>query len=105
LLTFDTKVLAVPASTWKGSDNTKIFIRQAGKYSGVARVQFAANTAGNRFLKIRKNGSTIVALKVEHVHTATVIEVEARFDAEDCAAGDYFEVLAQQTSGSDLDVV
>lgn len=106
-LNFDTVVKAVPASTYKASDNTKIFVRQRGCYSGRALVMFAASDVGAiRSVLIVKNGTKTVANASQApVGDDNLHVMEARFDAEDCAPGDFFQVYVVQDTGDPLEVM
>lgn len=65
-------------------------------------MSWVANGTGQRELTIRKNGATILA-EIQSVGGAGNATEQVVMGIAQFAAGDYIELLVQQTSGGNLD--
>lgn len=83
-------------SMWTSGTPVRITITTAGKYVITGNVQFAA-FIGTRGLQIRRSGSEIIAY-VDDVTTTSVVRTIGISTIFDLAAGDYLELMANQSS-------
>ena len=102
-LAFDSERYDTDGMHDTSSNNSRITFARAGKYLVGFTVTFPLDVDGIRVLKIRKNGSTVIAEdaktasnKRDHSQTLNTLAL--------FAAGDYIEFLVYQTSGGNLDV-
>ena len=101
-LTFDSERFDTDTIHSTSTNTGRLTTKTAGKYLISATVQFATNTTGKRILRLRVNGSTLIA------DTAITASGDSR-DATittlwDLAADDYVELQALQDSGGALNV-
>jgi hypothetical protein len=82
---------------------SRITVPVAGKYDLAAGARFAAHATGERRVSIYKNGSAVVLINQPSASGSQPTWVGAAGLAT-AAAGDYFEMFVQQTSGGALDV-
>lgn len=75
----------------------------AGWYDLGGHVEFAGNATGYRNLSIRLNGATYIAVENIGPVSTTVMRMSIHTEYQ-LAVGDYFELVAFQTSGAGLDV-
>lgn len=75
-----------------------------GLYSIGGHAYFAANATGSRQISVRVNGSTYIAIQREAKGDATNVTVLSVETVYRLAAGEYVELVVQQTSGGNLDV-
>ena len=87
------------------TNNSRITIPsgKGGKYLLVAQVQIAANATGYRSLGFFKNGSTVADTNQQGPSPTLSSRLNASVVVE-AVANDYFEVIAAQNSGGNLDV-
>jgi hypothetical protein len=85
------------------TNTSRMTIVTAGRYRAIGQVTFVANATGYRTVALFKNGSTVAATRLQAGPTVTHFQqcVEEIL----CAAGDYIEVAAAQSSGGNLDTV
>jgi hypothetical protein len=85
------------------TNNSRLTCRTAGVYQISGNVEFASNATGLRHLKIRLNGTTLIAFDlIGAVNGAvTIMTTTALYSL---AVNDYVELLATQTSGGALNV-
>lgn len=104
-LTFDSERFDTDTNHSTVTNTGRITFTTAGKYLVGAHVKFATNATGRRLLRLRLNGSTILAdVEIQAVtvaSTATKLHVSTLYNF---AAADYVEVCVFQDSGSSLDV-
>lgn len=87
------------------TNNSRITVKQPGKYRAVANVRWELDPDGFCELYIRKNGSTLVAVARDIVRSGTVNNIQNIVAPEvQLAAGDYLEVIANHSAGNDLDI-
>src|SRR5215475_670000 len=86
------------------TNNSRLTCLYAGIYDIAGGVEWAANATGQRFLQIRLNGTTGIAISVGasaavdstgHVTIQTIYQL---------AINDYVELMAYQTSGAGLNI-
>jgi hypothetical protein len=101
-LPLDSELFDTPGTMHSLVTNTsRIVLPTSGYYRVIARVGFASNATGFRRVVIALNGTNIAETRVPAVSgAATVAECVAEWPA---AAGQYFEMQAQQNSGGNLD--
>lgn len=106
-LSLDTDGVDVGAmhSTVTNTSRITIPTGQGGYYAIVAQVGFALNSTGIRGVGIRLNGSSILHSQILPAYNtgAELHTIQASFH-HTAAAGDYYEVVAFQTSGGALNV-
>ncbi len=106
-LSLDTDGVDVGAmhSTVTNTSRITIPTGQGGYYAIVAQVGFALNSTGIRGVGIRLNGSSILHSQIFPAYNtgAELHTIQASFH-HTAAAGDYYEVVAFQTSGGALNV-
>ena len=104
-------VLAFPSERWDPDgmhdpvvNNSRITAPTDGTFEVAIGVQWDANAIGMRTLQIRLNGATMI----RQVDVLNLAAVEFHHQANvkyQVVAGDYFEVLATQTSGLALNIL
>jgi len=82
------------------TNNSRITIKTAGKYSILAQSEWGANSGGFRFLEIIKNGVDSIA-RVRHL-AENASEHNISFVGE-FAVNDYIELIVFQDTGGNLD--
>lgn len=106
-LSLDTDGVDVGAmhSTVTNTSRITIPTGQGGYYAILAQVGFALNSTGIRGVGIRLNGSSILHSQILPAYNtgAELHTIQASFH-HTAAAGDYYEVVAFQTSGGALNV-
>lgn len=85
------------------SNTNRITIQTAGKYRIYGHVRFTSNATGHRFLSIRLNGTSTLSNMYINANTTGDSDLQV-YHEHNCSAGDYFELLARQTSGGALNV-
>jgi hypothetical protein len=85
------------------SNTSRLTAGTPGWYSISGAVQFPANGTGLRQVYLRVNGSTLIAISKPGIGTASgnSLTINRQYLL---AAGDYVELLVQQTSGGSLNV-
>jgi hypothetical protein len=84
------------------TNNSRLVAPVTGIYAITANVVWASNPTGRRTIHLRRNGFESIAADSRAAfgdEVGTVIATLARLEA-----GDYVEVLIQQTSGSSLNI-
>ncbi|MCZ8545080.1 hypothetical protein OOJ09_12875 [Mesorhizobium qingshengii] len=67
-------------------------------------VEFAANATGDRDVYVRKNGTTVIARQT--TMAAPTLTSKLNVSAvDDCIPGDYYELVVQQNSGGNLNLI
>jgi len=86
------------------TNNTRLTIPYAGKYSISASIDFVQNTTGTRHVFFLINGTTFIAGNTGPATTLpnTTVALEAKYSF---SAGDYVECLVYQNSGGALNVL
>lgn len=105
VLTFDTEDWDTGAmhSTVTNTGRLTVPTGGGGIYELKAGVAWATGATSYRVIAIRKNGTTFIA---RHVMINTGIVAEQNISWQDLAvAGDYYEAIAQQGTGGNLDAV
>jgi len=93
------------ASYHSTSVNTsRLTIPLAGRYLIGAHIAFAAHVTGARYLQLRLNNGTFLALQATQALTGGAVTYLSLATAYNLAAGDYIEVFPFQDSGVALDV-
>lgn len=90
-------------SMWSSSDKGKLIISTSGYYLVEASIKFAANSTGNRGLKIRKNsGNTAIAGQFSPTAAGNshFMSVSTLYNF---SPGDYVTISLYQNSGSNLE--
>ncbi len=86
------------------TNNTRLTIPTTGKYNLGGLAVFASNSTGYREIRIRLNGSTVIAsnsyVAVNGDWTRLNVDTHYQF-----TAGDYIELMVYQTSGGNLSTV
>jgi hypothetical protein len=104
-LTFDTERYDTHAYHSTSVNTGRLTIPSAGRYLIIGQVAFDANATGYRAALIRLNGTTYIAQTM----LPTAIAVDAAYLEVHtiwlCAAGDYVELRAYQSSGGSLNVL
>ncbi len=83
------------------ADPTRVTISTAGRYLVIGHLSYAANSSGNRQIRILKNGVLWTVNNVQAPGFAAIFDLTAVMDL---AAGDYLEIGAVQNSGGTLQV-
>lgn len=105
-LTFDTEQYDTDSMHSTTTNTSRITINTDGKYILVAAVRFDVAAGGRRQIKIRKNGSTDLSREEESSAADGTSSPHMTIAVIDSAvAGNYYETIAFQTSGSNLDIV
>lgn len=105
-IVFDTERFDTDGFHDNAVNNTRItipagFTGRYGRFSG--GLLFAASTAGYRYIAIRKDGATFVA--VQHLNPSVGSAfIRVVSDPLLLTAGNYYELVAFQSSGGNLDV-
>ncbi|MDQ3155989.1 MAG: hypothetical protein M3Q98_04600 [Actinomycetota bacterium] len=81
----------------------RITFTTAGTYSLFANVEFASNATGYRALEIRLGGATIIASQVAQTN-ATQVTIMTIYTEYAFTAGQYVEIMVNQTSGAALNI-
>lgn len=101
-----------PAGVWASGNPTRLTVPAGwdGDYLIGASVMWAANSAGYRYHKIRRNGSTDLqywetpgAGGTPNIGWSSPLP--ALFSVVSLVAGDYLEILVRQSSGSAVNVI
>lgn len=108
-ITFDTQAFD-QGDLWSSGAATKLTIPYAGVWTITGFVSFEPDPvppgAGNRFLKITKNGSTTLVKEVlTNVGSVVSADMPALITDDVFAAGDYVTLDARQGSGGPLKVL
>lgn len=83
--------------------NSRIYIKETGRYIVFATVQWTANATGYRQLQLRMNGTEIDTGDRSMDFGTAVENLTSRFFAfANCKAGDYLEIAGYQNSGGPL---
>jgi len=91
---------------WEGVTNpSRITINRPGWYRVSAFVEFAASATGDRDVRIIKNGSATTILAQAVVKSATLITCLTISAPVYLIAGDFVQLVANQTSGGALDLI
>lgn len=94
------------AAWWVSGSPTRITVPEAGNYAVTAQAAFLANATGNRLLQINKNGSPSFAggilVQVASFGAGGDTTINSGSITVACNAGDYFELVVDQTSGGAL---
>lgn len=86
-----------------GANPSRVVINTAGKVSIKAGLSIGSNSSNTRVLKIRKNGTTILANQNCQINGGYA---ENTIDTDDAAiVGDYYEAIVYQDSGGALSTV
>lgn len=104
VLLFDTESYDTSTIHDNSSNTGRLTCITAGKYLIEGIAEFAANATGARQLRVRLNGTTVIAAENRTsaaAGTATKMGVHVVYDL---AASDYVELLALQNSGGSLNV-
>lgn len=105
-LTFDSERYDTGGCHSTSSNTSRITVPSGagGKWKIGGHILFASNATGYRQIAIRVNGSTYIASDVRP--TASGIDLALSITTEySASAGDYFELMANQTSGGALNVL
>lgn len=104
IVDFDAETYDTASLHDNSTNNTRLTIPYAGKYSTSAAIEFAANGTGLRGIYLRINGTTYIAGHSTSgnatVNTTLSIETKYQF-----SVGDYIECSVFQTSGGNLDLL
>lgn len=84
------------------SDTGRLTCRVPGLYSIGAAVNFASNSTGQRYVALRANGTTTIAL--DQRPASTTVAACTPFAQWRLAVGDYVDVVVFQSSGGALNV-
>lgn len=104
-ITFDSETLDVGAMHSTSSNTSRVTVpaNGAGLYLIFGSVRYASNATGQRQARLKKNGTTDLALDTLTVVAATSIAAAHARAIVDLAAGDYVELYGYQNSGGALD--
>jgi hypothetical protein len=95
---FDTHAMHDPTT-----NNTRITVPIAGRYLVIGFISFGTNSTGNRRGYILWNNSVVPCASDTQANTAASQTTYVSFSAVvNCAANDFFELVARQDSGSTL---
>lgn len=89
------------------TNNTRLTVPAGvSKVRLTAGIRWDASTTGQRFAKIQKNGASYYGHPTMDIPAAAVGDTYINLTSSvvDVIAGDYFEVLVQQTSGANLTI-
>lgn len=84
------------------TNNSRVYIRTAGKYSLIGSVSFSSDATGIRRITIRKNGATTLVQTTSTPVSGASTTIQVGPIILDLVAGDYVELLAFQNRGSAL---
>lgn len=87
------------------TNNTRITIPTTGRYQITAQAQFAANSTGYRYIRVRKNGTTSLLYFSEPAISAGIEKTLSATRIVDLVATDYIELIVVQSSGGALNVI
>lgn len=88
-----------------GANDNRIYAPATGNYVLTTGLKFESSATGYRRIRIRKNGSTFIAEQAVGAGLSGGIPTTLSLSAiVHATAGDYFEVLATQTSGGSLSI-
>ena len=106
-LTFDTEDFDVGAmhSTVTSTDRITVPTGGAGAYLCGMGVDWATNSAGYRQIFIRTNGTTTIVAEALPVTTAAAICHQVIVTIASLAVGDYIQMIVNQSSGGNLNVL
>jgi hypothetical protein len=103
-LAFDSERFDTDAMHDATTNNTRLTCKTAGKYLIIANVRWALNANNQRDLRLRVNGTTLIADVLLKVSTTDPILLNIS-TIYDLAVNDYVEAVAYQDSGGALDVI
>jgi len=103
-LSFDT-VRFDTDGIYDSANPKRLTCKTAGKYLITGNVQWAANTAGHRVMRIYLNGTTSIADVREPPNILDQAFGQLITTIYDLNVGDYIELQVNQNTGADLDVV
>lgn len=106
-LTYDTNTFDVGPVHSTSTNPTRFTCpaSQGGIYMATGNVRFAASATGSRYLAIRKNGTTYLAIQWQYAIQATFGNGVNASALVSLAATDYIEFFAFQDSGGSLNTV
>jgi hypothetical protein len=87
------------------TNNDRITIKTAGKYTICGAVLFAANSTGIRILEIEKNGTTTLASSRINATASPYYTGLMAVSSDNFAVNDYVKALVLQNSGGALNLV
>ena len=91
-------------SMWAGGNPTRMTVKHTGFHTVSASIAFASNATGNRYVGIKKNGTTWVAfmnmLPLSGVDTFAAISHSLKL-----TIADYIEITVLQNSGGALNAI
>lgn len=102
-VTFDTEVVDTSAFHAGGSPS-RITVGTTGYYRFAAFVYFANNATGQRFIELRKNGTTLIQSARYNPGGNLTVAASVPFDVISLTATDYCEITVYQDSGGNLDI-
>jgi len=85
------------------TNNTKITINTAGKYSFSINIGWDTNATGLRSIGIRLNGTTYIAYTQEDA-SGLLQTIQTLTKTYNFSVGDYIEAIVSQTSGASISV-
>ena len=88
---------------WSGGANTKFTAAIGGKYIAIGGASFVSNATGVRYISVRKNGATYLAVVRVSAVSGDITSIVTS-DLVQLAAGDYIEFTVYQTSGGALNL-
>lgn len=101
--TFDSERWDTDTIHSTSSNTSRLTATTAGKYLIIGHIFFASNSTGQRAVRIRLNGTTIIAQQsTSSVHTSRRFSIPVIYDM---AATDYVEIQGFQDSGGALNMV
>lgn len=102
-LTFDSERFDTDTGHSTSVNTSRITFTTAGTYMVGGSLQWGANTVGYRYVGVRSNGSTLIAVLSVPVRADGFCDL-AISTLYAFSAGDYIELVAQQSSGGALNV-
>jgi hypothetical protein len=88
-----------------GTNPTRITVPYHGWYSITASLLWASNATGDRFLHLKKNGSTWLANSSNAAIATAITQTQMAIAATAyLSAGDYVEIIGMQTSGGSINI-
>lgn len=85
------------------TNNSRLTCHTAGKYDIKGNGRIAANATGDRYLSIRLNGTTTIAITYMKSPGASILILSVACDYQ-LAVNDYVELVAFQNSGGDINL-
>lgn len=85
------------------TSTTKLPATVAGKYAIGAGIEWAGNASGSRYVQLRLNGTTTIAMTEDDPSAASPLNQEVN-TIYDLAVSDYIECIVYQNSGGALNV-